>query len=127
MPSAIHNSLAWIFDAFERDETYVHRRMFGADAAYIGGLLCLVAADRDAPWNGLLICTSQERHAALVDEMPALRPHPVLKKWLYVPQNDPGFETVVERVTMLVLAHDPRVGVEPKPRRRSGKTLLPKG
>jgi hypothetical protein len=127
MPSAIHNSLAWIFEAFERDETYVHRRMFGADAAYIGGLLCLVAADRDAPWNGLLICTSQERHAALVDEMPALRPHPVLKKWLNVPQNDPGFETVVERVTMLVLAHDPRVGVEPKPRRRSGKTLLPKG
>lgn len=126
MPSAVSNSLAWIFDAFERDATYIRKRMFGSDAAYIDGLLCLVAADRDTPWNGLLVCTSQERHAALVEELPALRPHPVLGKWLYVPQDDPAFETVVERMTTLVLARDPRVGVEPKPRRRGRKSLLPK-
>jgi hypothetical protein len=126
MPSAVSNSLAWIFDAFERDATYIRKRMFGSDAAYIDGLLCLVAADRDAPWNGLLVCTSQERHATLVEELPALRPHPVLGKWLYVPQDDPAFEAVVERMTTLVLARDPRVGVEPKPRRRGRKSLLPK-
>jgi hypothetical protein len=126
MPSAIHNSLAWIFDAFERDATYLRKRMFGSDAAYIDGLLCLVAADRDAPWNGLLVCTSQERHAALIEEVPALRPHPVLGKWLYVPQDDPAFETVVEQLTTLVLARDSRVGVEPKPRRRARQSLLPK-
>jgi len=126
MPSAIHNSLVWIFDAFEHDATYIRKRMFGSDAAYVGGLLCLVAVDRDAPWNGLLVCTSQQRHASLVDEIQALRPHPVLKKWLYIPQNDPAFETVVEQVTMLVRSHDPRVGVEPKPRKRGKKeTLLP--
>ena len=81
MPSSISNSLVWIFEAFERDPTYIAKRMFGSDAAYIDGLLCLVAADRDEPWNGLLVCTSQERHAALIGEMPALRPHPVLGKW----------------------------------------------
>ena len=125
MPSTIRNSLVWIFDAFERDSTYVRRRMFGSDAAYLDGLLCLVAADRDEPWNGLLVCTSQERHAALIDEMPALRPHPVLGKWLYVSQNDLAFEGIVERMVRLVLARDPRVGVEPKPRRRGGKAKLP--
>ncbi|HZZ09976.1 MAG TPA: hypothetical protein VFE79_04745 [Paraburkholderia sp.] len=127
MPASIRNSLLWIFDAFEREPTYIGKRMFGCDAAYIDGLLCLVAADRGKPWDGLLVCTSQERHAALTADMPALRPHPVLAKWLYVPQDDPAFETVVQDITALVLARDPRVGVEPKPRRRSGaKSTLPK-
>ncbi|ABE35964.1 hypothetical protein DR64_8388 [Paraburkholderia xenovorans LB400] len=125
MPSAVRNSLLWIFDAFERDSTYLCKRMFGCDAAYIDGLLCLVAADRGEPWNGLLVCTSQERHAALIAEMPALRPHPVLGKWLYVAQDDPAFEVVVARMTALVLARDPRVGVEPKPRKHRGKATLP--
>jgi len=96
MPSSLRNSLVWIFEAFERDSTYIAKRMFGCDAAYIDGLLCLVAADRDEPWNGLLVCTSQ---------------------WLYVSQDDPTFETIAEEITALVLARDPRVGVEPKPRR----------
>jgi hypothetical protein len=126
MPSSIRNSLVWIFDAFERDSTYIRKRMFGSDAAYIDGLLCLVAADRDEPWNGLLVCTSQERHAALITEMPALQPHPILGKWLYVSQADPAFETIVERITALVLARDRRVGVEPKPRKRRGKSELPR-
>lgn len=126
MPSTVSNSLIWIFDAFERESTYIGRRMFGCDAAYLDGLLCLVAADRAKPWNGLLVCTSQDRHAALIDEMPALRPHPVLGKWLYIPQDDPAFESIADTVVALVLARDPRVGVEPKPRRRSSKSALPK-
>jgi hypothetical protein len=126
MPSTIRNSLLWIFDAFEGDSTYLCKRMFGSDAAYIDGLLCLVAADREKPWNGLLVCTSQERHASLVDELPALRAHPVLGKWLYVPQDDPAFEDTVERLIALVLARDPRIGVEPKPRKRRTKSVLPK-
>lgn len=124
MPSTLRNSLVWIFEAFERDATYIRRRMFGCDAAYIDGLLCLVVADRDEPWNGLLVCTSQERHAALIEDMPALRPHPVLGKWLFVPQADPAFEGIAQRMTSLVLARDWRVGVEPKPRRR-GKQASP--
>ncbi|WP_321784507.1 hypothetical protein [Paraburkholderia sp. J94] len=126
MPSSIRNSLDWIFDAFEREPNYVHKLMFGCDAAYIDGLLCLIAADRGEPWSGMLVCTSKDRHSALIDTMPALRPHPVLGKWLYISQADPAFETVVEEMTALVLARDPRVGVEPKPRNRGRKSVLPK-
>jgi hypothetical protein len=50
----------------------------------------------------------------------------VLGKWLYIAQDDPAFEPTVERLTALVLARDPRVGVEPKPRGRRGKSTLPK-
>jgi len=118
MPSTIQNSLAWIFEAFERDPTYIRKKMFGCDAAYIDGKLCLVAADRDGWWNGLLVCTSQDQHAALIKDMPALRQHAELGKWLYVPQVDEAFETTASQLTLLVLARDERIGVEPKPRRK---------
>ena len=129
MPSKIRNSLLWIFDAFEREPDYLCKRMFGCDAAYVDGLLCLVAADRDKPFNGLLVCTSRDRQAALIGEMPALQPHPVLGKWLYVTQDDPDFEATAQHLTELVLARDPRVGVEPRPRKSSkgrGNSVLPK-
>lgn len=126
MPSKIRNSLLWIFDALEREATYVRKPMFGCDAAYVDGLLCLIAADRARPFDGILVATSREQHAALIEALPALRPHPVLGKWLYVPQDDPAFEDVAEQLVALVLARDPRIGVEPKPRKRSGKSILPK-
>jgi hypothetical protein len=125
MPSTVRNSLSWILDAFERDPTYIRKRMFNADAAYIDGRLCIAVGERDEPWNGMLVCTSQAHHAALIADMPALQPHPVLGKWLYVSQNDLAFESVVERVVSLVLARDPRIGVEPKPK-RSRKAALPR-
>lgn len=125
MPSTVRNSLSWVLDALERDPTFVHKRMFSADAAYIDGRLCLTAGDREEPWNGMLVCTSQAHHASLIEQMPALRPHPVLGKWLYLSQADPAFESIVEQVTALVLARDPRIGVEPKPK-RSRKSALPK-
>lgn len=127
MPSSIRNSLAWILEAFERDPGYLSKRMFGSDAAYMDGMLCLAVTDGDEPWNGLLVCTSRDRHASLIEEMPALKPHPVLGKWLYVRQGDPAFEDIVEKMTTLVLARDPRVGVAPAPRKqRRGKSVLPK-
>lgn len=125
MPSTVRNSLAWVFDPLERDPTFVRKRMFGSDAAYIDGRLCLTAGDRDEPWNGMLVCTTQDHHAALMQEMPALRPHSVLGKWLYVSQTDPAFESTVAKATALVLARDARIGVEPKPK-RSRKAFLPK-
>ncbi|OVZ55555.1 hypothetical protein CDO44_25535 [Pigmentiphaga sp. NML080357] len=118
--AAASNSLLWIFEPLERDAGYSSKRMFGCIAAYLDDLLCLVVADRGDPWNGLLVCTSKDRHAMLVEESPALRPHPVLGKWLYVPQDDGDFETVAARMAELALRRDPRLGVAPQPRARRG-------
>jgi hypothetical protein len=126
MPATIRNSLVWIFEVFETEPTYIQKRMFGCDAAYVNGQLCLIAADREEPWSGLLVCTSKDRHSALIKELPALRPHPVLGKWLYVSQNDPAFEDIAAAVTSLVLGRDSRIGVEPKPRQRGRQSLLPR-
>lgn len=112
------NSLVWILEQLEHDPGYLRARMFGCETAYMDGLLCLAVTDRDEPWNGLLVCTSRERQDALVEELPALRPHEVLGKWLYVSQEDAAFEDTAQALAALVLARDPRVGVEPKGRRR---------
>lgn len=119
------NSLIWIFDALEREPGFLHKRMFGGDAAYLDGLLCLMVMDGAAPWDGMMVCTAREHHAALMQQMPVLRSHPVLGKWLYVPEHDPAFEDTVQQVTALVLARDPRIGVEPRVRGRGGKLPLP--
>ena len=112
------NSLIWIFDALTRDPGYLQKQMFGCQAAYLDERLYLVIADKGDPWDGLLVCTSQDQHAGLMREIPALRPHAVLSKWLYVPQDDPEFESIAAKMGALVLARDPRIGVEPKPRKR---------
>lgn len=106
------NSLVWIFEPLEDEPDYMQKPMFGCQAAYLADRLCLVVADRGAPWNGLLVCTSREHHAELMQAMQALRPHEVLGKWLYVPQDAAEFESVVESALALVLARDDRVGVQ---------------
>src|SRR5690606_41496916 len=113
-PARRSNSLAWVFDRLEHDPGYARSRMFGCETAYMDGMLCLAVSDRGDPSSGLLACTYHQHHAALIGEMPALRPHKVLGKWLYVPQDDPAFEDTAQRLAELVLARDPRVGVEPK-------------
>ena len=110
------NSLLWVFDPLERDPGYLLKKMFGCDAAYLDGQLCLVAADRDAPWDGLLVGTSQAHHASLISDIPRLQPHAVLGKWLYIPQQDEAFEAIAQQLVSLTLARDPRIGVAPSPR-----------
>jgi hypothetical protein len=54
--------------------------------------------------------------------LPALRPHPVLGKWLYLPASVESFEDDARAISAMALADDPRLGVEPRPRRRHGTT-----
>ncbi|KGD87983.1 hypothetical protein JL37_25720 [Achromobacter sp. RTa] len=119
--SSRQNSLAWVLEPLARDPNYAHRRMFGSDAAYLDGLLYLIASDREDPWNGVLVCTSKERHAALLADVPNLLQHPVLGKWLYLPQEDEDFESTAARLAELALARDPRLGVAPRPKARRRK------
>ncbi|VCU69876.1 hypothetical protein PIGHUM_01941 [Pigmentiphaga humi] len=117
---AARNALLWVFEPLERDPGYLCKRMFGCHAAYLDDVLYLVAADREEPWSGLLVCTARDQHAALVQALPALRPHAVLGKWLYLPQDDSAFESVAAALADLALARDPRMGVASSPRSRGG-------
>ncbi|MEY2879616.1 MAG: hypothetical protein RLZZ15_1996 [Verrucomicrobiota bacterium] len=110
---------AWLWEPLETDPTFVLRPMFGTKAVYLGGQLVLCFCARTEPWRGVLVATDRTRHAALRAEFPALVPHPILPKWLYVPESAATFERVCVRLVALARARDPRLGVTPPPRKKS--------
>ncbi len=95
------------------------RRMFGCWAYYVEERLVWVSAARRAPWRGILLPTERDHQAALCAAMPALRVHPVLRKWLYLPARHPEFEAVADLLVGMIAAGDSRLGVVPPMRRPS--------
>ncbi len=100
---------------------YVQRPMFGCQACYLDGKLVLVLAAREEPWRGLLFPSERDQHAAILANFPELAPHPVLPKWLYIPETHDAFEPVGQRIVALIDAGDPRFGVVP-PAKKKRKT-----
>ena len=96
--------------------------MFGCVGCYVNGRLVLVLADRQEPWQGLLVPTEKSAQASLRRDLPALRVHPVLGKWLYLPHGTRGFAAAAASLVERIAGGDERIGVESKlgglPRRR---------
>jgi hypothetical protein len=107
----------WLWEPLESDATFVLRSMFGAKAVYLDGRIMLCFCSGEEPWCGLLVCTERPLHAALQAEFPALTPHPILPKWLYLPELEESFERTAARLVALVRRRDPRIGVTPKPKK----------
>jgi hypothetical protein len=102
---------AWLWEPLEGDASFVVRPMFGTKAAYLDGRLVLCFAARKEPWHGLLVCTERAHHASLLAELPALIPHPILPKWLYLADSTDEFDRVAERLVSLARRRDPRLGI----------------
>lgn len=108
----------WLWETLERDPAFVLRSMFGAKAVYLDGKIMLCFSAGDEPWNGLLVCTDQARHAALQADFPMLVPHRILPKWLYLSEASEAFDRTAPRLVALARARDPRLGVVPAPKKR---------
>ena len=61
----------------------------------------------------MLVPTEREHQPSLIAEFPVLTPHPVLPKWLYLPEAAPTFERDAQQLVVLIRALDPRIGVLP--------------
>lgn len=91
--------------------------MFGGKAVYLHGKFILFLADRDEPWRGVLVPTERAHQPSLIAERPALAPHPVLPKWLYLPETADSFETDAQSLVASALQGDLRIGIVPTPKR----------
>ncbi len=109
---------AWLWEPLEVEAGFLLRTMFGAKAVYLDGKMMLCFCDSDEPWRGLLVCTSREHHPALRVQFPELSSHPILSKWLYLPETFPNFERTGTTIVRLTRQRDPRIGITPKPRKR---------
>ncbi len=126
-PAAVHPH-QWILEPLLDEPTFVLRPMFGGKSAYLGGRLLLFFAAKAEPWRGVLVCTERAHHDSLCREFPDLAPHPVLPKWLYLPETADSFERTAERLVALARRRDPRIGIDPpsqRRRRRCGKVDRP--
>ena len=107
----------WIFDAFAGRPAFFTKRMFGGLAAYVHErqMLVLVQPTKTGrwKWHGVLVCTGQEHHASIRAEFPALTPHPVLRKWLYIDSAHEDFESTMEAVARRMAKDDRRFGIVP--------------
>lgn len=109
---------AWLWEPLELDPGFVLGSMFGTKVVYLDGRLVLCFAGRSEPWRGVLVCTERGHHARLLAEFASLRPHPILPKWLYLPETADDFEATGQRLVGLVAARDPRIGIAPKAGKR---------
>lgn len=109
----------WLWEPLADDPGFVLRSMFGAKAAYLDGKLMLCFCASEEPWHGVLVCTEHAHHDALRSEFRALVPHAILPKWLYLSENSDAFERTAAKLVTLARRRDPRLGVLPKPRRKS--------
>ena len=121
----------WIFEPFTEHRTFFTKRMFGGLAAYLFGRLMLILVEPTKTgrwqWHGVLVGTDHEHHTSLRAQFPALAPHDVLKKWLYIDSTHEAFESTMEAVARRVARNDARFGVLPgKPKQRRRKATRPR-
>ena len=108
----------WIIEEFDGHPTFFTKRMFGGLAVYLfeRQMLLLVQPTKSGrwSWHGVLICTDHQHHASIQAEFPALMPHAVLRKWLFIDSAHEDFESTMEAVAKCVASNDPRFGILPK-------------
>jgi hypothetical protein len=110
--------LQWLADPLVDEPTFILKSWFGGRTIMLDGLHRLFLTSQGEPWQGVLVCTFHQHQPGLLAEFPSLRPHSILKKWLYLPESAETFETDAKRLVQLVLARDPRIGIPPSTREK---------
>ncbi len=111
---------AWVAEPLQDDVSYMEKKMFGCLACYFRGRMVLVLADQPKrPWRGVLLPTSREFQPSLIKDFPVLKPHPVLGKWLYLPDDLEEFEETASELVEAIQRGDERLGIEPKERKKT--------
>lgn len=110
--------LAWLAEPVQGEPTFVLKAWFGGRSIMLHGKHQLFLTTQGEPWQGVLVCTFHEHQPSLLAEFPSLKKHPILGKWLYLPENTETFERDAQRLVQLARAGDPRLGVAPSPRKK---------
>jgi hypothetical protein len=108
--------LRWVIESLMDEPSYLEKSMFGCMACYVHGRLALLLTSGDEPWNGLLIPTDHQFHDSIHRDYRDVVQHPVLKKWLYLPESTEDFESDAQEIVEAIRMNDSRFGVEPTER-----------
>ena len=116
----------WILEAFDDHPTFFTKIMFGGLAVYLFDrqMLLLVEPTKSGrwKWHGVLVCTDYEHQPSIRAEFPALAPHEVLRKWLFIDSTHDAFESTMKAVANHMARNDPRFGIVPRAAKSKGQT-----
>lgn len=115
--------LQWLAEPLVDDPTFVLKAWFGGRTIMLRGMHRLFLTAQGEPWQGVLVCTFHEYQESLRAEFPALLKHPVLGKWLYLPESTDTFERDAKRLVQLVKARDSRIGIPPSPKKKTTRRV----
>jgi hypothetical protein len=110
--------LQWLAEPLVDEPSFVLKSWFGGRTIMLHGRHHLFLTTQGEPWQGVLVCTFHDHQPSLRAEFPALLQHPILKKWLYLPETADSFERDARRLVQLVRARDPRLGIPPSVRKK---------
>lgn len=117
---------AWVYEPLEEFEDFFTKRMFGGLAIYVHGKMTMMLAEDPGNreyrgevysfdiWNGVLFPTYYELQEDILKQYPQLVQHPILKKWLYLPESDQSFDSTVAEIVENIVENDQRFGIYPK-------------
>jgi hypothetical protein len=118
-----HHPLQWVVEPLMDEPSYIEKPMFGCQACYLHGRLVLALTSGTEPWNGLLLPTDHQFHDSIRRDFKTVVQHPVLKKWLYLPEASEDFEPIASDIVEAIRANDQRFGVEPKEKTRGKRKV----
>jgi hypothetical protein len=115
----------WLAEPLLAEPSFILKSWFGGRTIMLHGQHQLFLSAQGEPWQGLLVCTFHEHQPSLCAEFPSLAPHPILKKWLYLPERHEQFERDAQLLVQRVRARDPRIGITPSPGKKSKTASAP--
>jgi hypothetical protein len=116
--------LQWLTEPLLEDPSFELKSWFGGRTVMLEGCHYLFLTCQGEPWQGVLVCTYHEHQDSLRAEIPSLIRHPVLGKWLYLPETSEAFEADAKRLVQLARARDPRLGVAPSRKKKAVKKKI---
>lgn len=100
----------------------VTRPMFGCTAVYVGERIVLILRQKGGDDDGVWLATTEQHHASLAQEFPAMRSitvfGPGVSGWQVLPEDAADFEDAALRACALVRARDPRIGKVPASKKK---------
>ena len=128
MPKQI-SFLYWIEELLP--EGVIQKPMFGGRGFYYDQKLILVIFENPGDrtyknitaafdiWNGCMFPSNFENHDEIKNLFPILINHPVLGKWLYLPQQTEDFEEIATQIIRQIPRRIHLFGTIPKPKKKS--------
>jgi hypothetical protein len=133
---------AHFFEELSSDDSFFVKKFFRGLSIYFCGRAVAYLSNRPGDrsfrgkdyrieiWNGCLIPTHRERHAELLRSIKGSVIHPVIEKWIYLPQNSEHFEDSMVQLVNMIKNKGLLIGIEadlkPKKARSTKPNLSPK-